>query len=200
MCEIGALHDRVAVDIEGILGDEIDLEGTAPLVLLPVRVEARSTADRAALRVRIFHDAVHAETLDEGLSQAEVAAGTAYWFAVWPDGDTQAPWPALVKAVGGRRAPWVAERLRPSNLADRPAGEPLITFPDPGTPRPPVARTLPDRFYVRVEQAGAEPLTVHGRPIPDELPIGLTDQTEARRAEARRGGAAADRRVPEVAR
>jgi len=176
--EIGAIHDRVALDIEAILGADIDLEGTVPLVLLPVRIEARSTADQTALRVRIFHDALHAETLDENLGATEVQAATDYWLAVWPDGDTEAPWPELVKAVGARRAPWVAERLRPSNLAERPVGQPLITVPDQGTRRPPVARTLPDRFYVRVEQDGAEPLTVHGRPIPDELPVGLTDQSE----------------------
>ena len=38
-------HDRLAVDGD-LLGDDIDLEGDVPLVLLPVRVEMRSTADR----------------------------------------------------------------------------------------------------------------------------------------------------------
>ena len=48
---------------------------------------AAARADRGALdprrhsrlRVRIFHDALHTESLDEGLSDSERAAGLAYW-------------------------------------------------------------------------------------------------------------------------
>ena len=85
---------------------------------------------------------------------------------------------AAVAAVGARRAPWVAEALRPTNLADRPAGVPPTSRTAAAqAARPAVARTLPDRFFVRIEQDGAAPVTVHGRPIPDELPVGLTDQS-----------------------
>lgn len=172
------LQERVRVDLDRLLGASLQLEGDVPLVLLPVRVETRSDADGGTLRVRIFHDNLHAETLDEGLSDEERAAGIAYWEAVWDGDDTTAPWPALVAAAGGRRAPWVAETLRPKNLADRPAARP--DFPDtpPRGGRPAVARTLPDRFYVRVEQDGAAPSTVAGRAIPDELPVGLADRDE----------------------
>lgn len=176
--EIGRLHDRLAADIERLLGDDVELEGDVPLVLLPVRVEVRSVAGEAALRVRIFHDAIHAESLDEGLTDTERAAGVAYWEAVWPTGDTQAPWPQLVAAAGARRAPWVAEALRPTNLTARPGAAPAFGDPPPSSTRPAVARTLPDRFFVRVEQDGAAPRTVHGRPIPDELAVGLVDQSE----------------------
>jgi hypothetical protein len=172
---LGALHDEFAGSLEQLLGDELELEGSLPLALLPVRVEVRSTPDQATLRVRIFPDAVHGEALDEGLKDDERRAGIAYWEEVWKTGDAEAPWPTLVTAVGTRRAPWVAEALRPSNLAERPAGEPAIPDTPPSAPPVTVARTLPDRFHVRVEQDGAEPVTVHARPIPDELPIGLTD-------------------------
>jgi hypothetical protein len=147
-------------------------------VLLPVRIESRSTVDGATLRVRIFHDALHAETLDEGVSDTERAAGIAYWTAVWDSDDTTAPWPALVAAAGSRRAPWIAETLRPKNLAARPAAQP--DFPDtpPRSTRPAVARTLPDRFFVRIEQDGAAPRTVAGNAISDELAIGLADRDE----------------------
>jgi hypothetical protein len=175
---LGELHERARLDLESLLGTTLDLEGDIPLVLLPVRIETRSTPGGASLRVRIFHDALHCETLDEGLTEAERAAGIAYWSAVWSDGDPQALWPALVQATGQNRAAWVAEALRPTNLAGRPNVPP--EFPD--TPakggRPAVARTLPDRFYIRVEQDGAAPVTVHGSAIPDELPIGLTDRDE----------------------
>ena len=38
-----------------------------------------------------------------------------------------------------------------------------------------MARTLPDRFLVRIEQDGADPVTVHTRAIPDQVPVGLAD-------------------------
>jgi hypothetical protein len=176
--ELGRLHDDLALNLDDLLGADIELEGGVPLALLPVRIEVRSTADQASLRVRIFHDAIHVEMLDEGLSDAERTAGVDYWNAVWASGDTQGPWPALIAAAGARRASWVAETLTPTNLAGRPAEPP--NFPDtpPRSSRPAVARTLPDRFYVRIEQDGALPKTVHGRPIPDELPVGLTDESE----------------------
>jgi hypothetical protein len=171
------LDDDLAGDLAALLGDDIELEGDIPLVLLPVRIEVRSTADQAALRVRIFPDTVHVESLDEGLGDAELAAGRAYWQQVWPGGDTQGPWPTLVSAVGARRAPWVAESLRPLNLDERPGAEPAFPAPAPRGGNNAVARTLPDRFFVRVEQDGAAPVTVHGAAIPDELPVGLRDQS-----------------------
>jgi hypothetical protein len=169
--------EDLAVGLADLLGRDVDLEGGTPLVLLPVRIEVRSTAGQSALRVRIFPDTAHVESLDEGIDERELDAGVAYWKEVWTSGDTNTPWPRLVSAVGSRRAPWVAHTLRPENLGDRPAGDPR--FPD----RPRRAgkistvRTLPDRFYVRVEQDGAAPLTVHGAPIPDELPVGLRDES-----------------------
>ncbi len=170
------LRDQLAAALAGLLGDGVDLEADTPLVLLPVRIEVRSTANESALRVRIFPDTAHVESLDEGLDDGELAAGTAYWQQVWPSGDAQAPWPTLVRAVGSRRAPWVAEALRPLNLDARPAGDPQFPQIAPRGGNTAVARTLPDRFLVRVEQDGAAPVTVHGAAIPDELPMGLRDQ------------------------
>ncbi|MGI8457661.1 MAG: hypothetical protein ACR2LI_06080 [Propionibacteriaceae bacterium] len=172
---LSAVRDDLATTLIELFGTEIDLEGDVPLVLLPVRVEVRSTADQSALRVRIFPDAVHTEALETGLTEAEAAAGRDYWSVVWAGGDPQAPWPALQAVVGLKRAPWVAEALRPTNLIDRPAGDP--DFPAVAAPggRPSTVRTLPDRFLVRVEQDGAAPVTVATRPIPDEVPVGLVD-------------------------
>ncbi len=87
----------------------------------------------------------------------------------------------MARAAAGRRraaCPWVAEALRPSNLADRPAGDPIFDEPAPSTARHSVVRTLPDRFLFRVEQDGAEPAIRAGRAIPDELPVGLTDTAQ----------------------
>lgn len=175
---IQSVQEQLRARLDAQLGPTLQLEGNIPLALLPVRLETRSTADGAALRVRIFHDALHTESLDEGLSESERAAGLAYWLVVWRDGDPLAPWPSLVAAVGSNRAPWVAEALRPRNLALRPVGDPDFPNTLPRSGRPAVARTLPDRFYVRLEQDGAPPVTVHGAAIPDELPVGLTDRDE----------------------
>ena len=175
---IAELQERMRVDLDALLGATLELEGDVPLVLLPVRVEARSTADGATLRVRIFHDALHAETLDEGVSETERAAGIAYWTAVWDSDDTSAPWPQLVAATGRRRAPWIAEALRPKNLNARPAAPPDFPETAPRTARPAMARTLPDRFFVRIEQDGAPPSTFAGSAIADELPVGLPDRDE----------------------
>ncbi|MFT3924530.1 MAG: hypothetical protein QM778_18470 [Myxococcales bacterium] len=171
---------RRRADLDQLLGSVLELEGDVPLVLLPVRVEVRSTADSGALRVRIFHDSVHVESLDEGVSESERAAGIAYWTLVWQGADTSMPWPMLVEAVGSRRAPWVAESLRPRNVGAR-ASEPP-DFPDtaPTDFRTAVVRTLPDRFFVRIEQDGALPVTVSGGVIDDELPVGLVRPNDLR--------------------
>ena len=169
--------------LERLLTPAIELEGDVPLVLLPVRVEARSSPDRAALRVRIYHDALHAETLDEGVSAPEREAGMAYWKAAWAGADSTLPWPTLVAAVGQRRAPWIAHALRPTNGRAQPVQAPQSAMPPepqfgPTSERllrAAVARTLPDRFFVRIEQDGAAPVTVSGRAIPDELPVGLAE-------------------------
>lgn len=158
---ISALHERMRVNLDAILGRELQLEGHTPLVLLPVRIETRSTANLASLRVRIYHDTLHGEALDEGLSPAEREAGITYWTAVWPDGDLQRPWPALLAAAGALRAPWVAEALRPTNLADRPDGEPVFPDTSPKVERPITARTLPDRF-----SCGSNRTVPHPRPLP----------------------------------
>ena len=173
--QLGLAHTGIADRLEQLLGNEIDLEGDVPLVLLPVRIEVRSTADQTALRVRIFPDTAHAESLEPGLTESEIAAGKVYWDAVWTSGDPAASWPTLQKAVGLRRAPWVAEVLRPVNLTDRPAGSPEYREPDAPARLPSMARTLPDRFLIRIEQDGADPVTVHTRPIPDQVPVGLAD-------------------------
>jgi hypothetical protein len=173
-----AIHDRVAAGIERLLGRDVDLEADVPLVLLPVRIELRSTPDLASIRVRLFPDALHTQSLDEGLTDDEVTAGKAYWGTVWIDGDPQTPWGDLVRAVGERRAPWVAEALRPDNLADRPGSDPHFGEVSAAGAKPAVVRTLPDRFFVRIEQDGAAPATKAGRLIPDDLPVGLTSQSD----------------------
>ncbi|RYF45520.1 MAG: hypothetical protein EOO27_41195, partial [Comamonadaceae bacterium] len=175
---IAAAREQFRDDLDQLLGDHLTAEGTVPLMLLPVRIEVRSTADQTALRVRIFHDTIHAETLDTGITAAERKAGIEYWETVWGNGDPSAPWQTLMTKSSTRRAAWVAEALRPTNLAQRPNQPPQFPPTTDPSARQPVARTLPDRFYVRIEQDGASPKTVHGNAIPAEVPVGLTHRDE----------------------
>src|SRR5262249_57238870 len=68
---------------------------------------------------------------------------------------------------GPRRAEWIARRLRPTNLKQRPKTPPV--FPAPGplrTAESPVrARGLPDRFVVMGYQAGERVLLEAGAPV-----------------------------------
>jgi hypothetical protein len=161
---------RFAVDL-----DPGDADPAVPLVLLPVRLETRFTDDRRSLRVRIFPDDVHIDQLDRGLSEAESAAGTAYWIAVWRATDENAgtAWRTLLQSVGQRRALWVALALRPANL-ERMADEPAPEFGPvpPRLKRAAVARLLPDAFTAVAIQ-GAQRSTRTGRAILPEVPVGL---------------------------
>jgi len=78
------------------------LDPRVPCLLLPVRLETRIRArtDGTAgdeLLCRIYPDDLHADAHDPGLSDAETAAGEAYWRQVWGAGEAAAAaaWRAL---------------------------------------------------------------------------------------------------------
>ncbi len=159
----------------------IDAAGDRPLVLLPIRLETSYTPDRQALRVRIFPDEIHIDAFDQSLTAAEVAAGEAYWRAVWAGSSAEAALAGFARSVQRRRAAWVLDNIRPVNAGERP--QPPRPSPEPQfvtlasletPPRPPLARGLPD-FFVAVLLADETALApVSGRLIPRELPIGPT--------------------------
>ncbi len=149
----------------------LQAESDVPVALLPVRIETRSAAGRTRLRVRIYPDDIHVDQHDRGLSDDERAAGQDYWTAVWP-ADSADAFPGLVARVGARRASWVATALTPVNLAARPGDEPHFPPTSPRGNRPPVVRTMPDRFHVVAEQGGIVSEAV-GAPIPDELVVAM---------------------------
>jgi hypothetical protein len=166
--------DRALGDLIGRLQprvDPCDASPMVPLVLLPVRVQTKLAADGRTLRVKITPDEVHLDTLTRTLTDDERAAGRAYWTTLWMDDASASAWPALLEAVGPRRAGWVARAMTPIH-----AGEPdddVPRFPDAPreVARGSVARCLPDQFVVRVYPAGGEPITVVGGPIAPDLPI-----------------------------
>ena len=170
------LSRSVAGLIDAIGLDDLRAESDVPIALLPVRIETRSTAGRAQLRVRIYPDDIHVDQHDRGLSDEERAAGIDYWTAVWAAENRDAV-EALVAKVGTRRAAWVATALTPDNLAARPDAAPRFPATGPRGNRPPVVRTLPDRFHVFADQGGVISEAV-GETIRDELVVGLAGGPE----------------------
>ena len=162
--------------------DPGDADPAVPLLLLPVRLETRFTDDGAALRVRIYPDDVHIDSLDRGVTEEERAAGVAYWNAVWRATEEEAgtAWRTLLTAAGKLRAQWVALALRPTNL-ERRTIDPAPQFGDisPRTRHAAVARLLPNAFTAIVIQGGARNAKT-GQAILPQMTVGLfsNDGTE----------------------
>lgn len=153
--------------------DPCDADPAIPLVLFPVRLETRFTADGRSLRVRIFPDDIHLDSLDRGLSDDERAAGMAYWAAARTPETRDAAWAELVSAVGASRSLYVAVALTPTNT-DAWGNGAAPQFPDTPVPsrRATVSRLLPDRFVAIAEQDGGKATAV-GAVVPPEVITGL---------------------------
>jgi hypothetical protein len=104
-----------------------------PIVLLPVRLEARYFDSGKELRIRIFPDQIHADAHEPELTPVEREAGIAYWNAVFatPDRGTRTtnPWEGLCSVVSAQRAAWIVRALTPANVTQL-GKEPTPTFPD----------------------------------------------------------------------
>ena len=174
--------------------------GTAPLVLLPVRLETRFftlAGNVTELRIRVFPDTIHIDSHQPELTSDERSWGTAYWQQDWRAGnDTSArsdAWCTLANRYGSPRAAWVARSLQPTNLAQRPtapvpAGQDLPVAPVfPVLPpigaggestwrHPPVARLLPDRWIAVVHSGGQAVLSATGKDITRPLAVGPDPQ------------------------
>ncbi|KOT34850.1 hypothetical protein ADK41_25735 [Streptomyces caelestis] len=165
------------------------LPTTLPVVLLPVRLEARFTATE--LLVRIYPDEIHIDTHEPPLTADEAEYGRRYWRALWAArGDLpaeQAAWEELADRFGAERAGWIAQTLEPVNPFDQPgwgATDVEPHFPVLGEPRSaswtrrPVARALPTRWYVVGRPGNPTAPTVTrvtgpvGGPAGDPLPVG----------------------------
>src|SRR6202040_2130068 len=106
------------------------LAASTPLLLLPVNVETRfmdTAGGPSELWVRIYPDAIAIDPHEPGLTDQEVADGTAYWDAAWragkstpPSDAEKAPWRGLAARYGAQRAAWIALQLTPVNVAAQP--------------------------------------------------------------------------------
>jgi hypothetical protein len=127
----------VAADVAGLTAD-------APLVMLPVRLETRFHPIGApgVVRVRIYPDAVMADSHEPALTAAERTAGDRYWAAVAADPQAgPAAWAALLAEYPAPRAAWLVRATDPA--APAPQAE-----RDGSWTRAVEARALPDRWFV----------------------------------------------------
>jgi hypothetical protein len=191
---IAALHLQLRqLALEVPLRGELlsSLSTTVPLALFPVRLETRffpgTAADRYELRVRVYPDRIHEDTLSRRLTPNERVAGERYWQALWTAGTApetrearETAWSELVRDVGVGRAAWIARTIRPENPRSDPA--PLFPAPDLRTRAelpPPHATLLPDRWVVMAYQNGRRVLTAWGPPIQTPLAVSLSPETAA---------------------
>ena len=171
----------------------------APALLLPVRLETRFVEGKRGpeLLVRIYPDQIAVDTHEPELTDAEIVAGTAYWDAIWRTGPTdtsteQAAWSAFATAYGAQRAAWVALRLTPANVADRPAAatadgappSPAPTYPtltdtdrrSSSWTRAPRAACLPSRWTVVTYVDGKETHRAMSARVSGPLAVGPDPQ------------------------
>ena len=159
--QLGQAHDRIRETQDRLggligewLGDDSDrdfsqLDARFPIVLLPVRIETRFdlTPGRPPfLKLRVYPDEIFADTHEEPLTPAELAAGTAYW-AACKDGENLAAWRDLLAGRPAPRAAWVALATDPKNPT--PPGSRAETWT-----RAAEAHLLPDRWVALAYRGG----------------------------------------------
>jgi len=186
-----AFNDTQAAYQAAVLADPMhNADPGLPLVLLPVRIEtaylpSTSVAGGTDLVVRVYPDDIHVDTHEPELTSGELAAGTAYWQAVWGSGPNQArldaAWAVILGKLKPQRAAWTVRALMPS--VPRPTDETPVdqTQPDPPLPsvptrpstfnRPPRTTLLPDHWHVVGLRGEQELFNVDGSPIPDTLDV-----------------------------
>ena len=168
--------------------DPLLLNADRPLVLLPVRLETRFFGQE--LRVRIFPDKIHVDTHEPELTADELEWGKHFHTVLWSaktDEERKAAWRQLADRYGAERSAWVVRQLTPTNPAERLATPPrppkfpqVLARPEAQKnetwTRAPRTGVLPDQWIATALIAGANPITVTGKPIPDPLPVGPNPQ------------------------
>jgi hypothetical protein len=171
--------------------------GDLPLLLLPVRLEARFftftlPGNVTELRVRVYPDKIHLDSHEPDLLPGEHDWGAHYWEQDWRAGnDTNAraaAWQQLADRFGAERAAWIQRALRPTNPEQRqtapvPADTPLPVAPalppvtvvadgaNSAWRHAPQARLLPDR-WIALLQSGSTVTQVVGADIVRPLAVG----------------------------
>ena len=175
------LSDRLAEWLsQGAEDDLARLSADFPVLLFPVRLETRfdtPSGQSPALKLRIYPDTILAEAHEPLLTREEYQVGVAYWGTAWTD-EAQA-WRELVRQTRPQRAAWIVLVTRPTNLDERPLGEPHVPEVELRTEswdRPTETRLLPDRWLVLAYRQGHEVLRALSRPVQQPLAVGFDPQ------------------------
>lgn len=160
---VGAQEEltRAVAEGEALFPDD----NTAPVALLPVRVETIWWEPKT-LRVRIYPDDILLSGFEPGLTPAETAAGTAYWQNPGPEA-----WQKVLTKLRPARASWAVRACRPG------APAPATRSDDPREHRP-HGVSMPKRWRFLGLFEGQVVVDKLGRPVPDPLPIGLLRSEE----------------------
>ena len=187
--DLARLTDGIAHD-DGVIADLVQSYAvatsrlldehpvSAPIVLLPLRIETHWTPGE--LLVRIFPDEIGVDTHDPRLTPAELAAGHRYWQNV---GDVSDPagfdtpvarqaWDQLERQTGPTRAAWIVRTCDPAATSAPETRE-------SGWDTRVAARWLPDRFAVvtttdqtlRATGPATNRYVTWGAPIPAVLEV-----------------------------
>ena len=173
--------------------DVARLDGQVPIVLLPVRLETRferrafvrnGEPFAGVLKVRIYPDAIAADSHEPLLTEGERDAGFAYWTKAWADANQANAWTALTAAVPSHRAAWIVSRTAPNNLdadfpstpgnAAAPPAFPDVELRPQNWQRPPSTRVLPDRWVIIAYRAFVEVRRAVSSPVIEPLSLSMT--------------------------
>lgn len=109
-----------------------ELDDAVPILLMPLRIEARFAPGANVLWLRAYPDAWAVDGFEPLLSEVEVANARSFWSDFWAAGDGRemqvAAWRNLVANHGAGRAAWIVSQYRPLNEADRPGAVPAGTM------------------------------------------------------------------------
>ena len=153
------------------------LAATHPVALLPVAVQTRYDDATTTWMIRIYPDALHGFTHEQGLRPNEVDEGKRYWSLRFSDpADALSPWTQIARLFGPSRAAYVVRTTTPTNAdaigeADAPA------FDDEAIPRAATpsqqlfAQALPDRFVAIGFRNGQQIFRKWGGVVSDQLPL-----------------------------
>jgi hypothetical protein len=147
-----------------------------PLVLFPVRLETRffqQTDGTTDLCVRVYPDKVHVDSHEPKLTDDELIWGRHFWEQLTDAGTGEsaedrrkAAWRQLADRFDPPRAAWIARATK--NL---PANVPVETKAESWT-RAPIARLLPNQWFVLGYKNGSLIVNLKGQPIAEPLAAG----------------------------